>query len=146
MNTGIDHISHLIKSNTAGIIWLTDDFLGPQLVGMYELNYLLNALVTKSISVQLDSHQSKSNYFLGENFGNPFFVGHSVINSKDDLKNMYKHLELSLPLFQADTANEESQEDIEIFIYNRSKNTANFNVLKELSKKYSTITFHNLNI
>ncbi len=142
MNTGIDHISHLIKSNTAGIIWLTDDYLGPLLVGMYEVNYLLNALVTKSISVQEDHHQSKSNFFLGENFENPFFVGHSVINNKDDLKNMYKHLELSLPLFSEQSDNG----PIEVYIYNRSKNTANFNVLKELSKKYSQVNFQNLNI
>lgn len=138
MKTGIEHLSHLVSPKTSGIIWLTDDYLGPSLVGLYELNYLLNGLLTKTLSSKEDKQISKSNFFLAENFANPFFVGHSVITSKDDLKNMFKHIELSAPLFE--------NGKIEVFIYNRSKKTANYNVLKELSNKFKDISFKNLNI
>lgn len=138
MKTGIEHLSHLVSPKTSGIIWLTDDYLGPSLVGLYELNYLLDGLLTKTLSSDQEKSESKSNFFLAENFGNPFFVGHSVINTKDDLKNMFKHIELGKPLFE--------DKKIEVFIFNRSKNTANYNVLKELSNKFKEISFKNLNI
>lgn len=138
MKTGIEHLSHLVSPKTSGIIWLTDDFLGPSLVGLYELNYLLDGLLTKTLSSDQEKSESKSNFFLAENFGNPFFVGHSVISNKDDLKNMFKHIELGKPLFV--------DQKIEVFIFNRSKNTANYNVLKELSNKFKDISFKNLNI
>jgi hypothetical protein len=138
VNTDIEHLSHLVSPTTSGIIWLTDDELGPNLVGIYELNYLLNGLLTKTLSTKQDSNFSKSNFFLAENFGNPFFVGHTVVKSKEDINIMYKHVELIRPLFQ--------NKEIEIFIFNRSKNTANVNVLKELSHKFKDIHFKNLNI
>lgn len=138
LKTGIEHLSHLVSPKTSGIIWLTDDYLGPNLVGIYELNYLLDGLLTKTLSTKHEEEPSKSNFFLAENFGNPFFVGHSVVNNKDDLKNMFKHIELGKPLFP--------NKQIEVFIYNRSKNTANYNVLKELSNKFKDIYFKNLNI
>ena len=137
-NYEIEHLSHLVSPKTSGIIWLTDNYLGPGLVGIYELNYLLDGLLTKTLSSKYEERKSKSNFFLADNFGNPFFVGHSVIENKDDLNNMFKHIELIGPLFEKDA--------IEIFIYNRSKNTANYNVLKELSKKFKHISFKNLNI
>lgn len=134
----IEHLSHLVSPKTSGIIWLTDNFLGPGLAGIYELNYLLDGLLTKTLSSKYEEKKSKSNFFLADNFGNPFFVGHSVIETKSDLENMFKHIELIAPLFKEDS--------IEIFIYNRSKNTANYNVLKELTAKFKHISFKNLNI
>lgn len=137
-NYEIEHLSHLVSPKTSGIIWLTDSYLGPGLVGIYELNYLLDGLLTKTLSSKHEDRKSKSNFFLAENFGNPFFVGHSVIEKKEDLNNMFVHIDLIKPLFEENT--------VEIFIYNRSKNTANYNVLKELSGKFKNINFKNLNI
>jgi hypothetical protein len=136
--TVIDHLSHLVSPTTSGIIWLTDDDLNSKLPGVYELNYLMNGLLTKSIAAKAQQTESSSNFFLAENFGNPFFLGHSVVLSKEDLKNMHKHIELAKPLF--------NDINIEIYIFNRSKNTANTNILKELSHKYRDIKFENLNI
>lgn len=128
----------MVSPSVSGIIWLTDKFLSPSLIGLYELNYLVNGLLTKSISSNEGEKNSKSNFFLAESFGNPFFVGHSVVENKKDLENMFKHIELGKPLF--------GEQKMHIFIYNRSKNTANYNVLKELSSKFKNITFENLNI
>ena len=136
--TVIDHLSHLVSPTTSGIIWLTDDALGSTLPGVYELNYLMNGLLTKSIAAKDEQIKSNSNFFLAENFGNPFFLGHSVVSSKEDLKNMHKHIELAKPLF--------NEVDVEVYIFNRSKNTAHVNILKELSHKYRDIKFENLNI
>jgi hypothetical protein len=136
--TVIDHLSHLVSPTTSGIIWLTDEDLNSKLPGVYELNYLMNGLLTKSIASKDHQSESKSNFFLAENFGNPFFLGHSVIQSKEDLKNMHNHIELAKPLF--------NETNIKIYIFNRSKNTANTNILKELSHKYRDIKFENLNI
>ena len=137
-NTLIDHLSHLVKRTTSGIIWLTDDHLNSKLSGVYELNYLMNGLLTKSIAAKESNKGLKSNFFLGDNFGQPFFLGHSVIESKEDFKASFNHIELAVPLFP--------ERELEIYIYNRSKNTANVNVLKELTNKYSSIKFENLNI
>jgi hypothetical protein len=136
--TVIDHLSHLVSPTTSGIIWLTDDDLNSNLPGVYELNYLLNGLLTKSIAAKASQSESNSNFFLAENFGNPFFLGHSVVSSKADLLNMHKHIELAQPLF--------NDVNIEVYIFNRSKNTANINILKELTNKYKDIQFENLNI
>lgn len=140
--TVIDHLSHLVSPTTSGIIWLTDDNLSTTLPGVYELNYLMNGLLTKSIAVKEQKAESNSNFFLADNFGNPFFLGHTVVSSRDDLKNMHKHIELAKPLFN----NNQNENQIEVYIFNRSKNTANVNILKELSHKYREIKFENLNI
>lgn len=137
-NTDIDNLSHLVSSTTSGIIWLTDDALSSKLTGVYELNYLMNGLLTKSIAAKQNTNNIGSNFFLADNFGQPFFLGHSVIDKKEDLKSIYDHIELAKPLFE--------NTPLFIYIFNRSKNTANINILKTLSEKYKQISFENLNI
>jgi hypothetical protein len=138
MNNGIEHLSHLVSPTTSGIVWLTDEYLTPSLVGLYELNYLVNGLLVKSISSNKSDIDVKSNFFLAENFGNPFFLAHSVIKEKKDRENMFNQIKLVTPLFD--------HQEMHIYIFNRSKNTANYNVLKELSTKHTDLTFENLNI
>jgi hypothetical protein len=135
MSLGIKHLSQSITPDTCGIIWLSDESLNYQSPGFYEFNYLLNGILAKNLD-NLNS-KSDSSLFMGESFGAPFFIGHCVISSKDKVQNMYK-------LFQV--AKSALKDGHKIFIFNRSKNTANINVLKELSKKYNQYQFENLNI
>ncbi len=139
MNLDIKHLSGHITPTTAGIIWLTDKQLNFQSPGIYEFNYLLNGILLKTISQQKEEHKkpARFNFFLAENFGNPFFIGHIIVEDKDDLKKINKHFE---------AANSFLKEGATIYIYNKSQNTANTNVLKELSKKYPQYEFENLNI
>lgn len=136
MNLGIKHLSNNITPNTAGILWLTDDELNYKSPGVYEFNYLLNGILIKSLDNQTINDQ-KNHFFLGNNFGKPLFLGHAVIKSKEDIKNIYEHIKIS-----ENFINENSQ----IYIFNKSQNTANINVLKILSEKYKNIVFENLNI
>ncbi len=139
MKFDIKHLSEHITPNTTGIIWLTDDFLSYDTPGVYEFNYLLNSMLVKTISQSQEdkSKKVKSNFFLGDNFGKSFFIGHCVVHDKDDLKAVHNHFELASSFLE---------DGATIYIYNRSKNTANTNVLKELSKKYQNLEFKNLNI
>lgn len=136
MKLGIKHLSNNITAETVGIIWLTDEELSYNSPGVYEFNYLLNGTLIKALE-KLDQSKQSVNYFLGENFGNPLFIGHAVIHNKDDIRNVYEHLKISTNFI-----NENSQ----VYIYNRSQNTANLNVLKLLCEKYPNIIFENLNI
>ena len=136
MNLGIKHLSSNITPNTAGILWLTDDDLNYQTPGVFEFNYLLNGVLIKSLDNKIQSRQ-KNHFFLGDNFGKPLFIGHAVIKMKDDIKNLYEHIKIS-----ENFLNENSQ----IYIFNKSQNTANLNVLKLLSEKYRNIHFEILNI
>ena len=45
----INTISQLINPNTAGLISLTDENLTLETKGLYEINYLFNGLLIKSI-------------------------------------------------------------------------------------------------
>ncbi len=133
----LDRLSTFITPSTAGVIWLTDSPLNTNLSGVYEFNYLTNGLLTKSI--QSDSDKSKmANFFVTDNFGNPFFLSHLAINSKEDIKKIYTQMELAKPLIQ-ETINQ-------VYVFNKSTNTRNVNILKELLNRYEFIDFQNLNI
>ena len=136
MSLGIQHLSKNLKPETSGIIWLTDEELTTNSYGLYEFNYLLDGMLVKSISSNNDK-DNKSHFFLGENFGKPFFIGHVLVENKDDIKLMYKHF---------DIAGSFLEENSNIYIFNKSKNTANVNILKELSQKFKKYSFENLNI
>jgi hypothetical protein len=139
MNLGIKHLSQNITPDTVGIIWLTDEHLAYNTPGVYEFNYLLNGVLIKSLTQSTEESQvsQDSNFFLSTSFGNPLFVGHVVVQSKDDIKKMYSHLEIASHLIK---------ENSQVFIFNRSKNTANINIMKSLSEKFKELTFKNLNI
>lgn len=136
MNLGIKHLSQNITANTAGILWLTDEQLDFKTPGIYEFNYLLNGVLIKSIE-KIDLEKQSNNFFLGENFGNPLFVGHIVFKDKSDLNKLYDQLKISKDFIKEDSL---------IYIFNKSKNTANMNILKILNEKYKTIKFEILNI
>lgn len=136
-DSGIEHLSQLINPNTSGVLWLTDELLSYDSPGAYEMNYLLNGILTKSLAKKELEDQHNNNFFLGDNFGKPFFVAHTVISEKKDFQRIFETLELAKPFIQ---------DKAEIFILNRSKNTANLNVLKELKAKYKNIDFKHLTI
>ncbi|MEX0799038.1 MAG: hypothetical protein WD025_06320 [Bacteriovoracaceae bacterium] len=136
-DSGIEHLSQLINPNTSGILWFTDELLNYESPGAYEINYLLNGILTKSLAKKELEDQYSNNFFLGDNFGKPFFVAHTVIQEKADFQKVYEILELAKPFIQ---------EKSEIYILNRSKNTANVNVLKELKSKRKNIDFKHLTI
>lgn len=131
-------LSNFISPHTAGILWLTDEPLNTKLNCVYEFNYLTNGLLTKSIQNKESMTKPNANFFVTKSFGNPFFLSHSVISEKEDIKNIYNHIEMAKPLV--------SEKVNEVYIFNRSSNTRNFNILKELTKRYDTIDFKTLNL
>lgn len=138
MKSNIEYLSRSITPTCSGIIWLTDEHLNQSISGLYEFNYLLDGLLTKSLLDQIEREEKQNNnFFFSSNFGKPFFIGHSVIKGSQDLKQIHENLKLALPLIP---------EDSEIFILNKSKNTANINIEKELTQKYKNIKFEHLNI
>lgn len=137
MNTGIDHLSTFITPDTAGIVWLTDEDLTYNTPGVYEINYLLDGMLIKTLSKKEDEHKNRPNFLIGDNFGSPFFVSHTIITNTNDLKTVEQHLKLAEPLIEERTT---------IYLLNRSKNTANYNVQKELAKKFKSYSFELLNI
>lgn len=136
MDKRIPELSQHITPSTAGIIWFTDEPLKYSSPGVYEFNYLLDGLLVKSLEENTEK-PNHSNFFLGESFGIPFFIGHCVIQEKSDFKSVHTHFKLSESFIQ---------ENSTVFIYNKSKNTANINVLKELKSTYQKLEFKHLNI
>ena len=90
-------------------------------------------MISKSEAKQ----KSKSNFFLGENFGNPFFISHAVIENNNDVNIYKKHFKIARPLFR---------NEMEIFLLNRSKNTANIKVLKQIREANKNFKVEYLNI
>lgn len=139
-DSGIEHLSQLINPETCGIIWLTDGPLDYETPGSYEINYLLNGTLTKSLADKDDQNNAKnakSNFFLGDNFGRRFFVLHYALAEKSDFKEVFKGMEIASPFI-----NDGGQ----VFILNKSKNTAGLNVLKELRSKIKDVNFEHLTI
>lgn len=136
MYKAITHLSHFITPETSGIVWLTDEALNYESPGVYEFNYLLDGLLVKAIEENAERNEQR-NFFLGENFGAPFFIGHVVVKDKSDIDVIQNHFKL---------ANSFIKENSIIYIFNRSKNTANINILKVLSRQHKNIEFKNLNI
>ncbi|MAX66855.1 MAG: hypothetical protein QF441_07030 [Bacteriovoracaceae bacterium] len=135
MDLGIKHLSNAITPQSSGILWLTDEKLTYKTLGVYEFNYLLDGILIKNIANT--TNDSKSNFFLGESFGNPFFIGHTIIQTKEDIANCFNHVEIAAKFIPSDST---------IYIFNRAKNTAHTNILKELEKKFNVFQFKNLNI
>lgn len=139
MRKSIEHLSKHISSDTSGILWLTDSTLNYDTPGVFEFNYLLDGILLKRIAQneELPPEKRKSNFFLGQNFGEPIFISHVLVEHKNDLKMSFNHLETAIPLIKNNKT---------IQIFNRSKNTANINVLKEFTQKYKDLNFEILNI
>jgi len=135
MSKDIQHFSNFISPETSGILWLTDEPLNYKSPGIYEFNYLLDGVVLQVLSEELKIHDS--HFFLGKSFGKNFFLSHVQVKDKADLNKMYQHIETAIPVIEAKS---------KIHIYNKSKNTANINLLKELNKRYKENIFDNLNI
>lgn len=135
----IKHFSKFITPKTAGIIWLTDENIDFSSPGIYEFNYLLDGMLLKSLDNQKlkEEEKAQSNFFLGDNFGSPIFLAHIKLIDKKDLNLIKSHFEAAKSFLK---------DDATIFIFNKSKNSANLNVLKELSQKYKQYQFENLNL
>lgn len=131
----IKDLSRNIDVKTAGILWFTDAKLDYKSPGFYELNYLLNGALNKNFAIENNEH--KSNFYLGDNFGSPFFVGHLIVETKNDFNDLDNQLKLAKPFL-----NERNH----IYLFNKSKNSANYNILKELTAKYPSLIFEHLNI
>ena len=134
MESKIDFLSKTITPNCAGIIWLTQeeiDFTSP---GVYEFNYLLNGLITKSISNNLRS----GHLFMAENFGRTFFIGHNIVKESSELENVYQHLNVVKNLIPQDST---------VLIFNPENKQTNKNqsLNKALAKKFENINFKYLN-
>jgi hypothetical protein len=67
----INSLSQKISPNVAGIIWLTDKKITLETKGLYELNYLFNGLLIKSIINREDSN-NKDFFFISTSFGKEF--------------------------------------------------------------------------
>jgi hypothetical protein len=74
MSDLINNISPQISPESAGIIWVTDEKLSLSTPGLYEINYLFNGLIVKSIINRKDAAVAKDNYFISENFGNQLTI------------------------------------------------------------------------
>lgn len=136
MKSNIKFLSQNITSKTKGIIWLTDEDINYSSPGFYEFNYLLDGILLKSFEHHQDKTQ-KQNFFLGESFGSPLFIGHICYQDKSDLKTVENHFQL---------ANSFLTENDLILVFNKSLNTAKVNILKDLSAKYSQFEFKLLNL
>lgn len=132
---GLEHFSDSIPVNTGGIIWLTDEPLDLSSPGLYEFNYLLDGMILKSI--QYADTLKNSHFFLGESFGEPIFIAHIQVQQKDDIKKLNEHLIMAKSIIKTKNT---------VFIFNKAKNTANINLLKEFRKQYPDYHFEILNL
>lgn len=132
---GIEEFSQRINTDTVGILWLTDATLAYDSPGAYEINYLLDGVLTQSLAAQTpgeEAAESSSNFFLGKSFGMPFFVGHVVFKSKKDLDKILKALETAKPFIQ---------ENKQVYLLNNSEAASSQSILKDIQKKYSDVSF-----
>jgi hypothetical protein len=119
----IGSISTQIKPNTLGIIWSTTNDLTLNSQGLYEFNYLLDGIITKSL---IELPAQKTSFFLGKNFGNLFFILQN--NKENKIEDSFDILDSML-----------SQSEGEVFIYPPQDD-----LVKKLKKKYPAIEFNNL--
>ena len=122
-------ISDQINSNCTGILWITDDKVTINHPNVYELNYLLDGLLVKTLT---HNNDCESHFFLSENFGAPFFVG-QIVDSDKTLKKINEQLDIIVPIVN---------ENKEVYILNQSKKHQN--LVKDLHKKYPQLTFKNI--
>ncbi len=81
-----------IKTNTAGIIWITKEKLSHKLNLYNDLNYFFNGLITQYLKTSKNKEKNDGiNFFISNNFNDSFFLGHLTIqtnNLQDYLKNL----------------------------------------------------------
>lgn len=126
-----ESITGSIGPNCYGIIWITKDKVNLSHPIVYDLNYLLDGLLVQTLKEEISNEESNF-FFLSENFGHPFFVGH-IIDSNNTIKTLHQHLEMMNP---------QLRENIEIYLLNQSGKYQN--LLKDLQKKYPQLTFKNI--
>lgn len=132
----IENLSQSIPPECAGIVWLTDKKLDFSMRGVYEFNYLLNGLLTKSI-VNVDSHNQDGHLFIAKNFGKSFFISHNIIEKLSELDRIQKHLTV--------VKNSINEQKV-VLIYIDSEKCDNEQIKSSLSKLFKNINFDLLNL
>ena len=72
-------IKDYISPQTLGILWLSDRSLLEFSDYFYELDYLLDGLLTNyHHQIAKDRKTTDKNFFVSQSFGGPFFLGHLI--------------------------------------------------------------------
>ena len=129
-------VSKQIGPNARGIIWLTQELLSYDSPGAYEINYLLDGILAPLLDPHEREDKHANNFFLGESFGRPFFVVHSVVQEPRDFGKILETLELAKTCLD---------ENSQVYLLNASNRVDTAKALDELRKTHEQVDFQAYN-
>ncbi len=127
----IYHFCDRVTPNISGLVWISDSELETTTEYFEEINYLLDGLLIKDY--KKSNKKIKTRFFLGKQYGKPFFVIYMKENEYD-LKEIESHLNLAFQL---------NETNLDVLLID--KNQKMKNDITDLSKKFkknSFISFH----
>lgn len=122
-----------IGPNDLGIIWLTESGLNDQLNNFFEMNYLMDGLLSQSTI----KNDTEFNFFLTQQFGEQFFLIHKEYQPKHDFNKLQNILKVS--------QNKETSKNNVILLV-QSEKIDQAALSSKLSKQLKTLTFSTLNL
>jgi hypothetical protein len=135
MTDTIDRISQKVSFDTYGIIWLTDTPLELDTQGVYEVNYLFNGLLVQAL--ENHSQKKKSNFFISQSFGHPFFLSHATSDIQNLNKVIVEHINL---------VSDSIKENSTVYFIDLTQSNKSNDLIQNLSKKYPKLVFDHLSL
>ncbi|MCB9059902.1 MAG: hypothetical protein H6622_00080 [Halobacteriovoraceae bacterium] len=127
---GIDLLK-VIGPEAIGLIWITQDYLINVPEGLLQIDYLLDGqLIDYLNNKDKVNRDYKKNLFIGEQFGNPFFLGHVREENNSVASDVFEILDVTKSFHLKDKI---------IFTYGLEKD-----ILNRCNQKYSDYTFKSI--
>jgi hypothetical protein len=74
-----------IGPDDLGIIWITSENYQDESNTLFELNYLMDGIISRSCNF---NQTKKVNLYMGQQFGHPYFLSHIICKDLNDLNQM----------------------------------------------------------
>lgn len=116
-----------IGPESAGILWVSQGDVDLTSPDMHQLNYLLNGLLGQTLKTDQTKVPNGQHFFLGENFGTPFFVALINLQQCDFNKTSSMYLDMVKNLYPSSK---------KIYLYNQTNQNDLKNGIKYLTKNF----------
>lgn len=117
-----------------GIIWLQDEELSEKTEYFFEMNYLMDGLLSQTEITDKDNFH----FYLTKQFSNQFFLIYKDCSKKMNVDNLISIIKNSTNLINSERSN--------ILIFSQSKRVNSNSLIEQLKKKFKDLEFQTITL
>lgn len=136
-NDYLHKVCNSISPDDLGVIWLEDNPLSDKSDYFFEMNYLVDGLLSQNSSIDSGGEADDFNFFLTQQFSNQFFL---------IFKNCSQGLDSQKLISVISNSPNINDENKSIVIVCNSEKVKSKNIQEQIAKKFKNLTIKNLSL